>query len=56
MKKDTFSIKEFEKFLKDLKENRHCGLVELKINMFEGGITSVQLRNSFSYKKLKLTD
>ena len=56
MKGDTFRLKKLEKLLKDLKEEKHCGQVELKINMFDGGVTSVQLKTGFSYKKLILED
>mgnify|MGYP003149410427 CR=1 FL=1 len=55
-KGDTFSIERLKKLLNDLKDERHCGQVELKINMFDGGVTSVQLKTGFSYKKLILED
>ena len=55
-KGDTFSLRKLELLLNKLKNEKHCGQLELKVNMFEGGVTSVQLKTGFSYKNLTLED
>ena len=55
---EILDIKRLDNFINSLIKNKFSGRVEIQINMFKGGVASVQLREvrTSKYKNLSLLD